>query len=118
MGGFLELLENQLEPSDVEELKYILGNSFTGTFYSYIALQETFVLKFLASWTTVRIFTHEAVLLVTSKDIWENYWNRYILYTYKYSLGSTTERYSYKICISIFRKWTNEMYELMNELPS
>ena len=42
MGGFLELLGNELQPLEVEELKYIWGNSFKGTFSSFIALQETF----------------------------------------------------------------------------
>ena len=35
-----------------------------------------------------------------------------------YSLGSTTQRYSYNICISKIRNQTNKMNELMNEVPS
>ena len=38
MGGFLELLGDQLQSSEVEDLKYILGNSFTGKVYSFLAL--------------------------------------------------------------------------------
>ena len=38
MGGFLELLGDQLQSSEVEDLKYILGNSFTGKAHSFLAL--------------------------------------------------------------------------------
>ena len=36
MGGFFSLIGKQLQPRDVEQLKYILEDSLTGMFEAYL----------------------------------------------------------------------------------
>ena len=104
MGGFLELLGDQLQSSEVEDLKYILGNSFTGKVYSFLALQETF-LEFFESFSLRNHFTD----ISTYKELHELHrktlerTNAIGIYCIlKYSFGYSHKILS-QICITIIR---------------
>ena len=58
MKVLLESIAGQLQPSDIEELKYILKDSFTGMFHSNPSALER---KFIAC---LRIFNYGTVLWV------------------------------------------------------
>ena len=66
MTGLLRLIGEQLQHLDVEQLKYILQDNFTGKFHrdlSFLNLELTKCLK---------MFRDETISSVTSLDTWHN----------------------------------------------
>ena len=63
---FFKSFVEELQPSDVQQLKYILKDSFTGRFYWIFSLVAYQISE------SSRTYKHEADFLVASLKMWDN----------------------------------------------
>ena len=66
MTGLLRLIGEQLQHLDVEQLKHILQDNFTGKFHRDLSFLNLELTKFL------KMFRDKTISSVTSLDTWHN----------------------------------------------